>query len=146
MGLFAEIPMEVYIITAPTAVRDKYGLMEVGSFTEQTEAKVIYIPMGVDTIMELMEAKDIYTQMELDAFAERMVVRGTVTVMEADKLVDIGFTQIYVSKLEDLKTGFLKRENSVSDVVIGGVDTIKCGMMLEYDRKISIQYHTFPGR
>ena len=64
----------------------------------------------------------------------------------ADKLVDIGFTQIYVSKLEDLKTGFLKRENSVSDVVIDGVDTIKCGMMLEYDRKISIQYHTFPGR
>ena len=75
-----------------------------------------------------------------------MVVRGTVTVMEADKLVYIGFTQIYVSKLEDLKTGFLKRENSVSDVVIDGVDTIKCGMMLEYDRKISIQYHTFPGR
>lgn len=64
----------------------------------------------------------------------------------ADKLVDIGFTQIYVSKREDLKTGFLKRENSVSDVVIDGVDTIKCGMMLEYDRKISIQYHTFPGR
>ena len=72
MGLFAEIPMEVYIITAPTAVRDKYSLMEVGSFTEQTEAKVIYIPMGVDTI--------------------------------------------------------------------------KSGMMLEYDREINIQYHAFPGR
>lgn len=47
--------------------------------------------------------------------------------------------QVYVSRLEDLKTGFLKRENSVSDVVMDGVDTIKHEMMLEYDRKISIQ-------
>ena len=56
------------------------------------------------------------------------------------------YIQVYVSRLEDLKTGFLKRENSVSDVVMDGVDTIKRGMMLEYDRKISIQYHAFPGR
>ncbi len=61
-------------------------------------------------------------------------------------MVDIGFTQIYVSRLEDLKTGFLKRENSVSDVLIDGVDTIRGGMLLEYDRKINIQYHVFPGR
>ena len=61
-------------------------------------------------------------------------------------MVDIGFTQIYVSILEDLKTGFLKRENSVSDVLIDGVDTIRGGMLLEYDRKINIQYHVFPGR
>lgn len=51
-----------------------------------------------------------------------------------------------MSRPEDLKTGFLKRENSVSDVVMDGVDTIKRGMMLEYDRKISVQYHAFPGR
>ncbi len=61
-------------------------------------------------------------------------------------MVDIGFTQIYVSRLEDLKTGFLKRENSVSDVLIDGVDTIRGGMLLEYDRKINIQYHVFSGR
>ena len=61
-------------------------------------------------------------------------------------MVDIGFTQIYVSRLEDLKTGFLKRENSVSDVLIDGVDTIRGGMLLEYDRKINSQYHVFPGR
>ncbi|WP_455191152.1 hypothetical protein [Eubacterium ramulus] len=61
-------------------------------------------------------------------------------------MVDIDFTQIYVSRLEDLKTGFLKRENSVSDVLIDGVDTIRGGMLLEYDRKINIQYHVFPGR
>ena len=64
----------------------------------------------------------------------------------ANELVDIGFTQIYVSRLEDLKTGFLKRENSVSDVVIDGIETIRSGMMLEYDREINIQYHAFPGR
>lgn len=56
------------------------------------------------------------------------------------------YIQVYVSRREDLKNGFLKRENSVSDVVMDGVDTIKRGMMLEYDRKISIQYHAFPGR
>lgn len=64
----------------------------------------------------------------------------------ANELVDIGFTQIYASRLEDLKTGFLKRENSVSDVVIDGIETIRSGMMLEYDREINIQYHAFPGR
>ena len=78
-------------------------------------------------------------------YSKRMMInKGYKTL--ADELVDIGFTQIYVLKLEDLKTGFLKRENSVSDVVIDGVDTIRSGMILEYDRKISIQYHTFPGR
>lgn len=56
------------------------------------------------------------------------------------------YIQVYVSRREDLKNGFLKRENSVSDVVMDGVDTIKRGMMLEYDRKISIQYHAFSGR
>lgn len=64
----------------------------------------------------------------------------------ADELLDIGFTQIYTSRLEDLKTGFIKRENSVSDVIIDGIETIKSGMMLEYDREINIQYHAFPGR
>ena len=140
------IPMVVDITTVLTEVRHRYTLTAVVIFMGQMEVKLRFTQMEADTIMEQMEAKDIYTQMELDAFAERMVVRGTVTVMEADKLVDIGFTQIYVSKLEDLKTGFLKRENSVSDVVIGGVDTIKSGMMLEYDIEINIQYHTFPGR
>ena len=56
----------------------------------------------------------------------------------ANELVDIGFTQIYVSRLEDLKT--------VSDVVIDGIETIRSGMMLEYDSEINIQYHAFPGR
>lgn len=49
------------------------------------------------------------------------------------------YIQVYVSRREDLKTGFFKRENAISDVVIDGADTIRSGMMLEYDRKISIQ-------
>ena len=44
----------------------------------------------------------------------------------ADELLDIGFTQIYTSRLEDLKTGIqFKRENSVSDVIIDGIETIR---------------------
>lgn len=45
------------------------------------------------------------------------------------------YIQVYVSKLEDLKTGFFKRENAISDVVMDDAETIRSGMMLEYDRK-----------
>ena len=78
-------------------------------------------------------------------YSKRMMLNMRYKTL-ANELVDIGFTQIYVSRLEDLKTGFLKRENSVSDVVIDGIETIRSGMMLEYDREINIQYHAFPGR
>lgn len=61
----------------------------------------------------------------------------------AQELLNIGFTEVYTLPLNDLKTGWIKKENSVQQVVIAGVDSIKKGMMLEHDVKITIQYHSF---
>ena len=61
----------------------------------------------------------------------------------AQELLEIGFTQVYTLPLNDLKTGWIKREFSVQNVVIAGVESIKRGMVLEHDRKITIQYHSF---
>lgn len=36
-----------------------------------------------------------------------------------------------------------EKEYAVQNVVIEGVDAIKKGMILDYDRKITIQYHSF---
>ena len=37
----------------------------------------------------------------------------------------------------------MKKEYAVQNVVIEGVDAIKKGMILDYDKKITIQYHSF---
>ena len=61
----------------------------------------------------------------------------------ADRLLDLGFTEVYTLPLRDLKTGWIKKENSVLQVVIAGVESIRRGMALEYDKKITVQYHSF---
>lgn len=61
----------------------------------------------------------------------------------AQKLIDVGFAEVYTLPLYDLKTGWIKKDNSIQQVVIEGADSIKKGMILEYDVKITIQYHSF---
>lgn len=45
--------------------------------------------------------------------------------------------------LNDLKTGLIHKEYSVQQVGIVGVESIKKGMILEYDRKIIIEGKSF---
>lgn len=61
----------------------------------------------------------------------------------AQELLEVGFTEVYTLPLNDLKTGLIHKEYSVQQVAIVGVESIKKGMILEYDRKIIIQYHSF---
>lgn len=64
----------------------------------------------------------------------------------ASELVDIGFTEVYTLPLKDLTTGWIKKERAVQQVLIEGTVSIKKGMSIEHDRKITIQYHSFKGR
>ncbi len=64
----------------------------------------------------------------------------------ASELVDIGFTEVYTLPLKDLTTGWIKKERAVQQVLIEGIDTIKKGMPIEHDKKITIQYHSFKDR
>ena len=64
----------------------------------------------------------------------------------ASELVDIGFTEVYTLPLKDLTTGWIKKEIAVQQVLIEGIDTIKKGMPVEHDKKITIQYHSFKDR
>lgn len=45
----------------------------------------------------------------------------------ANELLKIGFTEIFTLPLEDLSTGWMKKEYAVQNVVIEGVDAIKKG-------------------
>lgn len=56
----------------------------------------------------------------------------------ANELLKIGFTEIFTLPLKDLSTGWMKKEYAVQNVLIEGVDAIKKGMILDYDRKITI--------
>lgn len=64
----------------------------------------------------------------------------------ANELVDIGFTEVYTLPLKDLTTGWVKKERAVQQVLIEGIDYIKKGMLIEHDKKITIQYHSFKNR
>ena len=61
----------------------------------------------------------------------------------ASELVNIGFTEVYTLPLKDLTTGWIKKERAVQQVLIEDIDAIKKGMPVEYDKKITIQYHSF---
>lgn len=64
----------------------------------------------------------------------------------ADSLLDLGFTEVYTLPIKDLMTGWIMKENSVQQVVIADVESIRRGMELEYDKKITIQYHSFANK
>ena len=64
----------------------------------------------------------------------------------ASELVDIGFTEVYTLPLKDLTTGWIKKDRSVQQVLIEGIEAIKKGMSIEHDKKITIQYHSFKDR
>ena len=64
----------------------------------------------------------------------------------ASEFVGIGFTEVYTLPLKDLTTGWIKKERAVQQVLIEGIDTIKKGMPIEHDKKITIQYHSFKDR
>ena len=59
------------------------------------------------------------------------------------ELLEVGFTEVYTLPLNDLKTGLIHKEYSVQQVGIVGVESIKKGMILEYDRKIIIEGKSF---
>lgn len=48
-----------------------------------------------------------------------------------------------VVPLDDLKTGWIKKDKAVQQIVVAGRKTIKKGTVLEHDVKIIIQYHSF---
>lgn len=63
-----------------------------------------------------------------------------------NEFANIGFTEVYTLPLKDLTVGWIRKERAVRRVMIEGIDTIKKGMLIEYDKKITIQYHSFKGR
>ena len=75
-------------------------------------------------------------------FDQRMVTKMNFEQV-ADRLLDLGYTEVYTLPLKDLKTGWIKKEKSVQKILIAGVESVKKGIVLEYDKKITIQYHSF---
>lgn len=58
-------------------------------------------------------------------------------------LLASGFTNVETVPLQDLKTGWIHKENSVQQIVVKDVKKLKQGMIFEYDKPITIQYHSF---
>lgn len=59
------------------------------------------------------------------------------------KLYSLGFTKIYTNGINDLVTGWIRKNESVQQVAVLGFSSVKRGMNIEYDSEIVIQYHTF---
>lgn len=78
-------------------------------------------------------------------YSARQMINRDFTQL-ASEFVGIGFTEVYTLPLKDLTTGWIKKERAVQQVLIEGIDTIKKGMPIEHDKKITIQYHSFKDR
>ena len=61
----------------------------------------------------------------------------------AKELSDIGFTSVNLIAIQDLKTGWIVKENSIEAVTICKKEDYKKGQLLNYDVDIEICYHTF---
>lgn len=82
-------------------------------------------------------------QMICMPFSENELKRGNY-ISVGDRLQELGFTQIYERKIEDLITGWLVKEGSVERVLLDGEEDkpITKNASYEYDQKIVICYHT----
>lgn len=65
-------------------------------------------------------------------------------VQVATALGKLRFTNIYLYALNDLKNKKSKKDKFVHKIVLDDIRNLKEGMELEYDTKITIQYHSFP--
>lgn len=103
-------------------------------------AKGTMVPYDAEIIITFHVKKEF----EFPYSARQMIQRDFDQL--ASELVDIGFTEVYTLPLKDLTTGWIKKERTVQQVLIEGIDAIKKGMPVEHDKKITIQYHSFKDR
>ena len=59
------------------------------------------------------------------------------------RIEDAGFTNISVTRITDLVTGFLTKDGEVESVTINGLDKFSEGDKYNRSVKITITYHTF---
>ena len=61
----------------------------------------------------------------------------------ATELANMGFTEIFFGEIDDLVTGWIHKDGSIQNVSVGGKEEYKKGLLVEFDTKIVIHYHTF---
>lgn len=60
-----------------------------------------------------------------------------------NELTEIGFTEVNSIGLKDLTTGWINKDKTIKQVYIDDIKKIQKDMIIEYDRKITIYYHSF---
>lgn len=61
----------------------------------------------------------------------------------SNMLIDLGYTEVKGKELEDLVTGWIKKEGAIENITFGENEIIEKNKMYEYDVNIVISYHTF---
>lgn len=59
------------------------------------------------------------------------------------KLRNIGFSNINLIPINDLRIGWIVKDRAIDRVLLNGQDNYKKNVAIEYDAKIDIYYHTF---
>lgn len=95
------------------------------------------LPYDTDIIIAYHEKKEITIPFSARSFHKHNYVEV------GDRLQELGFTEIYERPIEDLVTGWIKKNGSVERVIIDGNDAFKKNSVYTYDVKIVIEYHTF---
>ncbi|WP_373760065.1 hypothetical protein [Streptococcus ferus] len=99
--------------------------------------KGIMVPYNAEIIIRF----HVKREFEFPYSNRQMIKRDFVELSK--ELTHIGFTDVCTLPLNNLKTGWMKKDGAVKRVMIEGLNTIKRGMSIEYDKKITIQYHSF---
>lgn len=59
------------------------------------------------------------------------------------ELHSLGYTRIFLNPIKDLKIGLIVSDGSIENIKINGRDKFKKDLVLKYDAKIELSYHTF---
>lgn len=63
-----------------------------------------------------------------------------------DRFLNEGFVNVFSSPIQDLTTGWLKKDGAVESVTIGGSSEYKKNDQIRLDAHIVVSYHTFKNR
>jgi len=94
-------------------------------------------PYNADIVIYIHQKKEIMMPFSSSSFS-KLNYSDVCNTLSA-----LGFTDIYTAPINDLVTGFITKDGSVDSVLIKGVHKFKKGMMLRYDVKLIVYYHTF---
>ena len=128
------IPVKDICVGSPYKEGEVEQIVIGGSSFFEASDKIAY---DVEVIITYHEKKEI----TIPFSARSLYKKNHVEVVNF--LHDLGFTEISEHPLEDLLTGWIKKEGSVQSITVAAGSTLQKNTAYKYDVQITVAYHSF---